>query len=137
MAVDTQRFTLLRRLHGVDVSDIDLQKVEGKGWGIVTTEDLATEEEDEARSLMTIPHELVLNTTTVETYAKESRNFRDLYEAIGPKIRVTDSMCCYFFWLNWLVRGKKSFRPAGTTIGNSFLMSHFSQLSGARMSEHC
>jgi hypothetical protein len=85
MAVDNPRFTLLRKLHGVAVSDVDLQKVEGKGWGIVTTGDLTTENE-EARNLMTIPHDLVLNTTTVETYAKESRHFRDLYDAVGPKV---------------------------------------------------
>jgi hypothetical protein len=122
MPIDNRDFTLLRSLHGVALSDADLQRVEGKGWGIVCTRDLTTEEDHEVPSLMSIPDDLVLNTTAVETYAKESHNFRELYDAVGPKVwkeaisihtlgtqstsdiiscnRAADMTSCCFSWFN-------------------------------------
>lgn len=41
----------------------------------------------DVQTLMSIPHELILNREAVEMYAKESREFRDLYDAVGRQVR--------------------------------------------------
>lgn len=86
MPIDKRDFTLLRSLHSVSFRNADLQQTAGKGWGIVCTEDVTAAEHSAATSLMTIPHDLVLNTAAVEEFAKESRNFQELYDAVSPKV---------------------------------------------------
>jgi hypothetical protein len=76
------------KLCGVTFHDVECKSVDGKGWGLTTTKDLIAEDATakEVSRLITIPHELVLNQQTVEEYAKESREFRELYEAVGRQV---------------------------------------------------
>ncbi len=76
------------KLRGVTFQDVECGSVDGKGWGLTTTRDLTTEDINisDLPKLITIPHELVLNQQTVEEYAKESREFRELYEAVGRQV---------------------------------------------------
>lgn len=85
---DPSVLALASRLRGVVFQDVECQSVEGKGWGLATTEDLTTRDEniDGLPKLIAIPHNLVLNQQTVEEYAKESREFRELYETVGRQV---------------------------------------------------
>lgn len=76
------------RLHGVTFHDVECGNAEGKGWGLTATRGLSTKDVDTGDSprLITIPHDLVLNQQAVEEYAKESREFRELYEAVGRQV---------------------------------------------------
>lgn len=76
------------KLRGVSFHDVECLNVEGKGWGLVTTCDLTAKDTDgdEPPQLMGIPHDLVLNQQTVEEYAKESREFKELYDAVGRQV---------------------------------------------------
>jgi hypothetical protein len=86
---DPSVLALASKLRGVSFHDVECQSVEGKGWGLTTTADLTSIDEniDNLPKLITIPHDLVLNQQTVEEYAKESREFRELYEAVGRQVR--------------------------------------------------
>jgi hypothetical protein len=61
---------------------------EGKGYGVVGNEDVkATDGTADVSSLITVPHDLILNAAAVEEYAKEDKNFRLLLDAIGHRVR--------------------------------------------------
>ncbi|KAI1751785.1 hypothetical protein F4782DRAFT_540800 [Xylaria castorea] len=62
---------------GVDVADVD-----GRGLGLIAEKDLDNENDD-LPALLTIPKELVLSATTVEEYAKENKDFRQLLDVAG------------------------------------------------------
>lgn len=85
---DPSKLALASKLGGVDFHDVECQSVEGKGWGLTTTKDLSARDEniDGLPKLISIPHDLVLNQQTVEEYAKESREFRELYAAVGRQV---------------------------------------------------
>ena len=76
------------KLRGVAFRDVECKSIEGKGWGLTTTKDLTTKDAsvEDLPKLVTIPHDLVLNQQTVEEYAKGSREFKELYEAVGRQV---------------------------------------------------
>ena len=70
--------------NGVSFHNVRVASTEGKGYGVVSSEDLkAAEDTSDAPALLTVPHDLVLNAAAVDEYAKEDRNFRQLLDAVG------------------------------------------------------
>jgi len=75
-------------LNDVSFLDVRLASIPGKGYGLVAERKLATTEKTfDIPSLLSIPHDLVLNAETVEEYAKEDRNFRQLLDAAGRQVK--------------------------------------------------
>lgn len=71
-------------LHEVSFGAVKVTNTEGKGYGVVCDKSLsATEGAPDVTALLTVPHHLVLNDAAVEEFAKESRNFRQLLDAVG------------------------------------------------------
>ncbi|KAI0202022.1 hypothetical protein F4808DRAFT_92350 [Astrocystis sublimbata] len=64
-------------LDGVGVADVD-----GRGLGLVAEDDVDNENDD-LPSLLTIPKELVLSASAIESYAKENKDFRQLLDVAG------------------------------------------------------
>ena len=85
---DLSLLTVASKLRGVSFQDVECQIVEAKGWGLTATRDFTTKDKDVDRlpKLITIPHDLVLNQQAVEEYAKESPNFKELYDAVGHQV---------------------------------------------------
>ncbi|KAI1113923.1 hypothetical protein F5Y14DRAFT_441512 [Nemania sp. NC0429] len=65
------------RFDGVAVAETD-----GRGLGVIAEKHL-TNEDNELPALLTIPKHLVLCPESVDEYAKESKDFRDLLDAAG------------------------------------------------------
>lgn len=75
-------------LDGILFHNVKVINIEGKGYGVVSNKDLkATDGTANVSSLITVPHDLVLNAAAVEEYAKEDKNFRLLLDAIGHRVR--------------------------------------------------
>jgi hypothetical protein len=75
------------RLNGVSFHSVKVTNTEGKGYGVVSDGDSeANGDTSDARPLLTVPHDLVLNAAAVEEYAKEDKNFRQLLDAIGHRV---------------------------------------------------
>ncbi|GAB1314022.1 hypothetical protein MFIFM68171_04232 [Madurella fahalii] len=72
------------RLNEVAFLEAKVASIQGKGYGVVCHKNLnATEGAPDATTLLTVPHGLVLNDAAVEEYAKESKDFRQLLDAVG------------------------------------------------------
>jgi hypothetical protein len=75
------------RLNDVSFHNVKVINTEGKGYGVVSDEDLkVTNDAADSLTLLTVPHGLVLNAAAVEEYAKEDKNFRLLLDAIGHRV---------------------------------------------------
>lgn len=88
---DPSILAIASKLRGVTFNGVECGSVDGKGWGLTTTRDLTTKDVNigDLPKLITIPHDLVLNQQAVEEYAKESLEFRELYEAVGRQVLQT------------------------------------------------
>ncbi|KND86675.1 SET domain-containing protein 8 [Tolypocladium ophioglossoides CBS 100239] len=70
------------RLNGVAFTDVKLQDVDGKGFGLVANTELGNQETG-TNALIEIPRDLVLSAEAVEEYAKVDQNFKQLLEAVA------------------------------------------------------
>ncbi|OIW28543.1 SET domain-containing protein [Coniochaeta ligniaria NRRL 30616] len=111
---DPSALEVASKLRGVTFQDVECGSVDGKGWGLTATRNLTTTDVNtgDVPKLITIPHDLVLNQQTVEEYAKESREFRELYEAVGRQSARRDVL---LFLLVQLARGNPDL-PSGTRV---------------------
>ncbi|KAI1154591.1 hypothetical protein F4825DRAFT_162567 [Nemania diffusa] len=69
-------------LNNIIFSGIHVAEIEDRGLGLVAEKHLKSES-DERSSLLTIPKDLVLSAVTIEGYAKESKDFRQLLDVAG------------------------------------------------------
>ncbi|SPQ22044.1 c97df2f1-31d5-4e7c-8bdf-ee1687686820 [Thermothielavioides terrestris] len=71
-------------LNEVSFNQVEVASIEGKGYGVVCKTNLsAGNAESNNPALISVPHDLVLNSTAVSEYAKEDKNFRQLLDASG------------------------------------------------------
>ena len=71
-------------LNGITLNDIEIKIIPGRGNGLLAKRDLTTTTEDEASTtLLNVPRDLVLSAETVEQYAKEDRDFKQLLDIAG------------------------------------------------------
>jgi hypothetical protein len=76
-------------MHVNDVSlfDVKVGPKQHQGNAVVAQSSMSTKEETfDLPVVSTIPHDLILNDETVEQYAKEDRNFRQLLDVIGHQV---------------------------------------------------
>lgn len=100
-----------RALNDISFVDTSIADIPGKGYGLVANRNLTTEESTFDRpSLVSVPHNLILNAETVEQYAKQDRNFRQLLDAVGHQSERGDVL---LFLLVQVVLGLK---PSGTDL---------------------
>lgn len=72
----------------VDLVDVEAREIPGCGLGLLVNKELSREEKTfDIPTLLRIPHELVLSAEAVESYAKVDKNFRQLLDACGHKVR--------------------------------------------------
>ncbi|EFX03245.1 set domain containing protein [Grosmannia clavigera kw1407] len=96
-------------LNDVSFVDTRIAEIPGKGYGLVANRSLTTAKPTFHRSsLVSVPHNLILNAETVEQYAKQDRNFRQLLEVVGRQSERGDVL---LFLLVQVVLGLK---PPGT-----------------------
>lgn len=75
-------------LQNVNLKQVGMRNVEGKGYGLVAQTDLnAPEDVLNVVEIMRIPAELVLSAEAVEEYAKVDQHFKQLLEAAGRKVQ--------------------------------------------------
>ncbi|KAF4808714.1 SET domain-containing protein 8 [Colletotrichum siamense] len=75
----------------VDLVDVEAREIPGCGLGLLVNKELSREEETfDIPTLLRIPHELVLSAEAVESYAKVDKNFRQLLDACGHKMVLSD-----------------------------------------------
>ena len=75
-------------LNDITFVDVKVADTKAKGYGLVCDRNLSTEDSTyDIPTLLTVPHSLVLNAEAVEQYAKEDKNFRQLLDAAGHKVR--------------------------------------------------
>ncbi|KAI1808033.1 SET domain-containing protein [Daldinia bambusicola] len=73
-------------LNGVYFNNVQVANIDGRGNGLITTNELASQEDDlEPIILLKVPRELVLSPERVEEYAKENKSFRQLLDTAGHK----------------------------------------------------
>jgi hypothetical protein len=73
-------------LNDVSFFDVEVKELDGRGCGLLCRRSLSTEAATFDTTLVTVPHNLVLNREAVEEYAKEDRNFRCLMDAVGHQV---------------------------------------------------
>lgn len=78
-------FPAWARLNDVAFTNVELQDVDGKGFGLVADTELGNQETG-TDALIRIPRDLVLSAEAVEEYAKVDQNFRQLLEAVGYQV---------------------------------------------------
>ncbi|KAH6649935.1 hypothetical protein F5144DRAFT_27502 [Chaetomium tenue] len=101
-------------LNDVSFHNVKVINTKGKGYGVVSDEDLnLTNETNDASALIAVPHDLVLNAAAVEEYAKEDKGFRLLLDAIGHRSTRADVL---LFLLVQMVLGS---RPSHANVGLS------------------
>ncbi len=73
-------------LNDISFYDVRIATVADRGYGLVTERKLTTAEKTfDTPSLLTIPHDLVLNAEAVAQYAKEDRNFKLLLDIVSDQ----------------------------------------------------
>ncbi|KAM7187567.1 hypothetical protein V8F20_010934, partial [Naviculisporaceae sp. PSN 640] len=73
-------------LNGISFTNTKVQEITGKGFGLVCENYHTVDHDSGAESsstILTVPHDVVLNVAAVEEYAKEDKNFRQLLDAVG------------------------------------------------------
>ncbi|KAH6845160.1 hypothetical protein B0I37DRAFT_379346 [Chaetomium sp. MPI-CAGE-AT-0009] len=109
-----QSLPVWARLNDVSFHNVKVINTEGKGYGVVSDEDLkVTNDTADSLTLLTVPHDLVLNAAAVEEYAKEDKNFRLLLDAIGHRTTRADVL------LFLLVQTVLASRPSHADVGLS------------------
>ncbi|TLS27175.1 hypothetical protein PpBr36_04591 [Pyricularia pennisetigena] len=71
------------RFNGVVFDGVGIGQTEGKGYGLVAQRDLQAEDGEKATALLSVPHELLLNSESVEQYARADQRFKDLFDVAG------------------------------------------------------
>ncbi|KAM7216290.1 hypothetical protein V8F06_008309 [Rhypophila decipiens] len=76
-------------LNSISFAGTNVQRIPqtSKGFGLISNKDRcgpATADDESSRTLLTVPHDLVLNPAAVKEYAKEDQRFRDLLVAVLP-----------------------------------------------------
>lgn len=86
LPIDT--FPAWALLNSLDFAQAKLQDVEGKGFGLVSRKDIASEDDGGASNveLLRIPHDLILSSDAIENYAKVDQNFKQLLDAAGRQV---------------------------------------------------
>ncbi|KAH8893416.1 SET domain-containing protein [Thozetella sp. PMI_491] len=73
-------------LNDITFVDVKVADTPGQGYGLLCERNLTTENGTyDIPTLITVPRDMVLNAESVEQYAKEDRNFRQLLDAAGHK----------------------------------------------------
>ena len=85
-------FPAWARLNDVATTNVKLQDIQGKGFGLIADAELGNQESD-TEPLMKIPRDLVLSAEAVDEYAKVDQNFRQLLEAVGCQVFDVYSNC--------------------------------------------
>ncbi|RYO83120.1 hypothetical protein DL766_004454 [Monosporascus sp. MC13-8B] len=70
-------------LNDVTFVDAKVQRIEGRGYGLVAERELRAENDNEALAILKVPRDLVLSSEGIEEYAKENKEFRQLLDAAG------------------------------------------------------
>lgn len=76
-------------LNNISFPNVKVQEIPGKGFGLVCERGLSTKTDatsEITQTLITIPHDLVLNVEAVEEYAKEDKNFKQLLDVAGHPV---------------------------------------------------
>lgn len=74
-------------LHNITFTGVAVADTEGRGLGLIAERDLSNED-NELPALLTIPHDLILSAESVEEYAKENKDFRELLDAAGRQVNI-------------------------------------------------
>lgn len=75
------------RLSDVTLLDIEIQESPSKGYGLVTTRALNSEQEThDIPALILVAHDLILSKEAIEDHAKVDQHFRQLLEVAGGKV---------------------------------------------------
>jgi hypothetical protein len=87
-------FPAWARVNLIEVSDVELAEVLGKGHGFVATKELGVPTSSDKNTaddgaLLNVPRDLVLSAEAVEDYAKVDQNFRQLLETSGKQVSDT------------------------------------------------
>ncbi|PTB69793.1 SET domain-containing protein [Trichoderma citrinoviride] len=92
-------------LNNVDFANAEIRNIEGKGFGLVTKNDITNEgrEASGAAPILRIPRDLVLSAEAVEEYAKVDQNFKQLLDVAGHRSTRDDIM---LYLLTRLVQSK-------------------------------
>lgn len=69
-------------LNNITFAGIGVADTDGRGLGVIAEKDLSNEN-DGLPALLTIPNDLILSAESVEEYAKENKDFRELLDAAG------------------------------------------------------
>lgn len=77
-------------LNNAVISHVEVQPILHKGHGLIAQDN----PDDFGQSpLISVPHDLVLNSEAVEQYAKVDQNFKILLDACGHKVSQSPSRC--------------------------------------------
>ena len=82
-------------LNNVDFANAEIRNIEGKGFGLVTKNDITNEgrEASGAAPILRIPRDLVLSAEAVEEYAKVDQNFKQLLDVAGHQVGTAMFSC--------------------------------------------
>lgn len=72
-------------LNNITFAGIGVADTDGRGLGVIAEKDLSNEN-DGLPALLTIPNDLILSAESVEEYAKENKDFRELLDAAGHQV---------------------------------------------------
>ncbi|EQK99192.1 SET domain protein [Ophiocordyceps sinensis CO18] len=107
-------FPAWARLHDVALAGIELQHVDGKGYGFVLNSELQAGQDAQSPWLI-VPRELVFSSETVQEYAKVDQNFKQLLQVVGHKSVRIDAMLFLLCHLVHSQRGQASSRSITPT----------------------
>jgi hypothetical protein len=90
-------------LNGIDINDLSLHDIPGKGFGFVVTKQLEALEDAEneskpGRNLIRIPRDLILSAEAVGDYAKVDQNFNQLLQSTSFQVRLSQ-LTGHCLWL--------------------------------------
>ena len=74
------------KLNDVDFLDTAVQDLGSRGFGLVTTRALSSEDVSDMPTLLIIPHDLILGAVSVEEFAKVDQHFRQLLAVAGGTV---------------------------------------------------
>jgi hypothetical protein len=80
-------------LNGIDINDLSLHDIPGKGFGFVVTQrlgalDNAENDSNSTKNLVRIPRDLILSAEAVGDYAKVDQNFHQLLLSTSFQVRL-------------------------------------------------
>lgn len=79
------------KLHNVQLTKVGMQHIDKKGYGLVSGDDLTTSDDvKDVMEIIRIPTGLVLSADAVEEYAKVDHNFKQLLDAAGGKVTLSE-----------------------------------------------